>query len=110
MKRICSLVIVLVALFSLTSAALSAQLAWNSKEFMGEDEIRPGMVGYGKTVYQGTKIETFGVQVIGVLKKVDFGFDMILVKLTSGPVVDRKLQTVAGMSGSPIYINNRLIG
>ncbi|MHB9025161.1 MAG: SMP-30/gluconolactonase/LRE family protein [Armatimonadota bacterium] len=88
----------------------SAQLAWDPKEFMGVDEIAPGMVGYGKTVYQGTKIETFGVEVIGVLKNADFGMDMILVKVTSGPVVDRKLQTVSGMSGSPIYIHDRLIG
>jgi len=87
-----------------------AQLAWNPKEFMGVDEIMPGMTGYGKTVFQGTNIEKFDVEVIGVLKKIDFGFDMILVKVTSGPVVDRKLQTVAGMSGSPIYIDDRLIG
>jgi hypothetical protein len=88
----------------------SAQLQWDPQEFMGVEEIRTGMVGYGKTVYEGTNIETFDIEVIGVLRKIDFGFDMILIRITSGPVVDRKLQTVSGMSGSPIYINDRMIG
>jgi hypothetical protein len=91
-------------------SAVHAQLAWDPRAFMGLEEINPGMVGYGKTVYKGTKVETFDIEVIGVLKKIDFGFDMILIRVTSGPVVDRKLQTVSGMSGSPIYIDDRLIG
>jgi len=102
----------LVLLFVLVamSAHAATRLAWDSKVFMGIDEIKPGMTGYGKTVFQGTKIETFNVTVIGVLRKIDVDFDMILIKVTSGPVVERKLQTVEGMSGSPIYINGRLIG
>ncbi len=102
----CVLCIVLAAL----SAHAAARLAWDPKVFMGLDEIKPGMTGYGKTVYQGTKIETFNVTVIGVLRKIDVDSDMILIKVTSGPVVERKLQSVEGMSGSPIYINGRLIG
>ncbi|HEY3376920.1 MAG TPA: SpoIVB peptidase S55 domain-containing protein, partial [Armatimonadota bacterium] len=100
-------------LFVLLFAPISSHaspLSWDAKAFMGVDEIKPGMIGYGKTVFAGTKIEKFNIKVIGVLKKLDFGFDMILIKVTSGPVVTQKLQTVEGMSGSPIYINNRLIG
>ncbi len=104
---LCGLMLVVLVL---SAVMASAQLAWDPKEFMGVEEITPGMVGYGKTVFQGTKVETFDIEVVGVLKKVDFGFDMILIRVTSGPVVDRKLQTVAGMSGSPIYIDDRLIG
>jgi len=100
----------LVILLGLCANIASAQLQWDSKEFMGIDEIKAGMVGYGKTVYAGTKIEKFDIEVVGVLRKVDFGFDMILIRVTSGPVVDRHLQTVEGMSGSPIYIDDRLIG
>lgn len=110
MRHLFSLLTLCVLLLVTASAVSAGQLAWNSKEFMGVDEIRPGMIGYGKTVFEGTKVATFNIQVIGVLKKLDFGFDMILIKVTSGPVLDRKLQTVEGMSGSPIYINNRLIG
>ena len=109
-KRIGGYLVLLGLLGALCAQMGWAQLAWDPKEFMGVDEITPGMTGYGKTVYQGTNIEKFDIEVIGVLKKIDFGFDMILIKVTSGPVVDRKLQTVAGMSGSPIYIDDRLIG
>ena len=109
MKHIGGMLVLFCLVFGLFAPA-RAQLAWDPKEFMGVDEITPGMTGYGKTVYQGTKIEKFNIEVVGVLKKLDFGFDMILIKVTSGPVIDRKLQTVAGMSGSPIYIDDRLIG
>ncbi len=91
-------------------AQAATRLAWDSHAFMGIDEIKPGMVGYGKTVYQGTKIETFNIVVIGVLRKIDVDFDMILIKVTSGPCVEQKLYSVEGMSGSPIYIHGRLIG
>lgn len=110
MKRTACLVGLLLVIVGAFASAASAQLAWDPKEFMGIDEVVPGMVGYGKTVFQGTKVETFDIEVVGVLKKIDFGFDMILIRVTSGPVVDRKLQTVSGMSGSPIYVNDRLIG
>jgi len=109
-KRLGWLIAYMVLLLVICINAASAQLQWDPKEFMGIEEIKPGMVGYGKTVYEGTKIDTFDIEVIGVLRKVDFGFDMILIKITSGPVVDKKLQTVEGMSGSPIYIDDRLIG
>ena len=74
----------------IVTGARATRLSWDPQAFMGVNEIKPGMVGYGKTVFQGTKIETFNVQVIGVLRKIDFGFDMILIKVTSGPMVERK--------------------
>jgi hypothetical protein len=109
-KRLSWLLCLCFCLLGVCSSLASAQLAWNPKEMMGVNEIFPGMKGYGKTVFEGTRVETFDIEVIGVLKKIDFGFDMILIKVTSGPVVDRKLQTVSGMSGSPIYLDDRLIG
>lgn len=110
MKQTLWLIGLLLLFFGTLSSSVSAQVAWNPKEFMGVDEITTGMTGYGKTVFHGTKIEKFNIEVIGVLSKVDFGFDMILIRVKDGPVVDNKLQTVEGMSGSPIYINDRLIG
>ncbi|HOF86989.1 MAG TPA: SpoIVB peptidase S55 domain-containing protein [Armatimonadota bacterium] len=110
MKRLSWLLCLCFCLLGACSTLASAQLAWDPKEMMGLDEIFPGMTGYGKTVFEGTAVEQFDIEVIGVLKKIDFGFDMILIKVTSGPVVQRKLQTVSGMSGSPIYLDDRLIG
>lgn len=110
MRRINWLFGVMLLLLGASAFSASAKLTWDDKEFMSIREISPGMRGYGKTVFQGTKIETFNIEVVGILRKIDFGFDMILIKVLDGPVVDRKLQTVAGMSGSPIYIDDRLIG
>lgn len=77
-------------------------------EIMGVEELRPGMKGYGKTVFLGTDIETFEVEIIGVLKKYEAESDMILVRLLGD--LFEKTGIIAGMSGSPIYINDKLIG
>ena len=77
-------------------------------ETMDTDEITPGMKGYGKTVFSGNQIETFDVEILGVLKNWEAGNDMILVKMTGGPL--EKTGIIAGMSGSPVYVDNRLIG
>jgi hypothetical protein len=73
-------------------------------------EIKPGMKGYGLTVFQGTKIERFEVEVLGVLPKANMGHDLIFIKMTGGPLHTRGVNIAAGMSGSPIYINGRLAG
>ncbi len=80
-------------------------LAW---ETMDTDEIKPGMKGYGRTVFSGKQIESFDVEVLGVLKNWEAGNDMILVKMTGGPL--EKTGIIAGMSGSPVYIDDKLIG
>ena len=77
-------------------------------ETMDTDEITPGMKGYGRTVFSGNQIETFDVEILGVLKNWESRTDMILVKMTGGPL--EKTGIIAGMSGSPVYIDNKLIG
>jgi hypothetical protein len=73
-------------------------------------DIKPGMKGYGKTVFKGTKIETFKVEILGVMKKANMGTDLILVKLAGGPITQRGANLIEGMSGSPIYVNGKIIG
>jgi len=73
-------------------------------------QIRPGAKGVGKSVFRGTEVESFGVTVIGVLRRVDFDKDIILVRIDSGPPVSRGYGVVSGMSGSPVYIDGKLIG
>jgi sugar lactone lactonase YvrE len=80
------------------------------KEIMLVDDVKPGMKGYGKTVFLGTKISTFKVEVIGVLKKVNNGTDLIVVKMSGGPMTERGANLIHGVSGSPIYINGKLVG
>ncbi len=82
-------------------------LAQNTS-FMSVAEVRPGMKGFGKTVFKGTTIEQFDVEILGVLKNFAPKQDMILVRLAGGPLA--KTGVIAGMSGSPIYIEGKLIG
>ncbi len=77
-------------------------------ETMDTDEITPGMKGYGRTVFSGNQIETFDVEILGVLKNWEARNDMILIKMTGGPL--EKTGIIAGMSGSPVYVDNKLIG
>jgi sugar lactone lactonase YvrE len=74
------------------------------------DQIRPGMRGIGKSVFEGTRIDTFRVTVMGVLRKIDFGGDLVLIRIDDGPVVRRHQGVSQGMSGSPIYIDGKLVG
>lgn len=66
------------------------------------------MKGYGLTVFEGTRPERFDVEVIDVLHRFMPKQDLILIK-TSHPRLD-VAKVVAGMSGSPIYIDGRMIG
>jgi hypothetical protein len=71
-------------------------------------EIKEGMKGYGLTVFKGTEPERFDVEVIGILKSFRPGEPLILVK-TPNPRLDIT-KTVAGMSGSPIFLDGRIAG
>jgi hypothetical protein len=79
-------------------------------EYIPVERIRPGMRGYCKSTFNGTSISTFPVTVIGILKGVDFGMDLILVRIDGGPVVAKGWGIVSGMSGSPVYISGKLVG
>jgi len=77
--------------------------------YLTADKLRRGMKGYGLTVFQGTKPEKFNVEVIGVMHNVwDIDSDVILIRC-SGHGLD-KTGIAAGMSGSPIYVDGKLIG
>ena len=73
------------------------------------DEVRPGMVGTGRTVFSGTELADFKVHVLGVMRNV-IGpkRSLILARLEGGPLA--KTGVIAGMSGSPVYVDGRLMG
>ncbi|MFP4498636.1 MAG: SpoIVB peptidase S55 domain-containing protein, partial [Vulcanimicrobiota bacterium] len=73
-------------------------------------EIRPGMRGYGLSVFNGNRIERFPIVVLGRLKNAIGESDMILIKVLGGYPVSHHTGIIAGMSGSPIYIDGRLAG
>ena len=73
------------------------------------DEVRPGMIGVGRTVFQGADLADFKVQIIGVLRNVQGPRrNLILARLEGGPLAQTGV--AAGMSGSPVYVDGRLIG
>lgn len=73
------------------------------------EEIRPGMVGVGRTVYAGHDLEEFRVTILGVMRNVvGPRRDLILARLEGGPLANTGV--IQGMSGSPVYIDDRLIG
>lgn len=72
-------------------------------------EIKAGMVGIGRTVFEGTELQDFKAYILGVLHNVQGPKrDLILARLEGGPLA--KTGVAAGMSGSPVYIDGRLIG
>ena len=73
------------------------------------DEIRPGMVGIGRTVFEGDRLDDFKVHIIGVLRNsIGPRRNLILARLEGGPLANTGV--IAGMSGSPVYIDGRLVG
>jgi hypothetical protein len=81
-------------------------------QFMDVSEIKPGMRGIGKSVFTQTKIEDFEVEIIDVINNISPRGDLILARLSGGsfPGGLEKSGLIAGMSGSPVYIDGKLIG
>jgi hypothetical protein len=75
-------------------------------------EIRPGMRGVGKTVIHGQTPEEFQFEVIDILQGGGgpISSERLILFRMLGPMIDKTGGTAAGMSGSPLYINGRLIG
>jgi hypothetical protein len=71
-------------------------------------DVRAGQHAIGKTVFQGNKIEEFQVDILGVLENVGPRQSIILAKLSGGPLAETGV--MQGMSGSPVYMDGRLVG
>ena len=75
---------------------------------MAVRDIRPGMKGQGRTVFSGGKIESFNFEVLGIQRNMAPGRALIMVKASGGPLAETGI--LAGMSGSPCYIDGKLVG
>jgi hypothetical protein len=98
----------LAVLLSLTAFLAPAAAGPKPGTYWRVDDVRRGMKGYGLTVMKGTKIETFQAEVLGVLKNTSPGRDMVLCRLAGLGL--EKTGIIAGMSGSPVYIDGKLLG
>ncbi|HET7436757.1 MAG TPA: SpoIVB peptidase S55 domain-containing protein [Thermoanaerobaculia bacterium] len=95
-------------LVAVALACLSASAVFAGEATMPLSQIQKGMKGYGVTVFEGNKLERFDVEILGVLSNIGPGQDLILAQVDS-PVV-RRTGVLAGMSGSPVYIDGKVIG
>src|SRR5213075_2084279 len=77
---------------------------FDPQKHMRVSEIKPGMKGYGLSVFRGTKIERFDAEVISILRNFNPKLNVILVRL-SGQNLEHT-GGIAGMSGSPIYLKD----
>jgi hypothetical protein len=80
----------------------------SAAETLPVDRVQPGMVGEGLTVFSGDKLEPFKVHVLGVLRNFGPKQNLILARLEGGPLAETGV--IAGMSGSPVYIEGKLVG
>jgi hypothetical protein len=73
------------------------------------EDLRPGMKGTARTVFSGTSPQDFGIEIIGVLPGFTGPRQSTIIARLSGANVD-KTGVFAGMSGSPVFIEDRLVG
>src|SRR5262245_36465697 len=95
----CALSLALLGLMGLSAATPQMSIS----------EIRPGMVGIGHTVFNGTQVEEFRSNILGVIDNViGTQRNLILARLDESPFA--RTGVIAGASGSPVYIDGKLIG
>src|SRR5918993_648044 len=86
----------------------SAISARDARLFALED-LRPGMKGVSRTVFSGSEPQEFGVEILGVLPGFPAPRQTAIIAKLSGANVE-KTAVFAGMSGSPVFIDGRLVG
>ncbi|MBN2318342.1 MAG: hypothetical protein JXR49_04660 [Acidobacteria bacterium] len=83
-------------------------IARANTEFFDINDLKPGMKGVGKTCFRGDRPEEFQVEILGVLRGFEAGADAVLARL-SGEMLD-ETGVFEGMSGSPVFIDGKLLG
>lgn len=108
----CALVHGALVLCALVLATLPLGAAEASRPILPIDQVERGQRGYGLTVFAGTEVERFEVEVLGVVRNDNPGSNFILARLRGGPEEQDLEQTgvIRGMSGSPVFIDDKLVG
>lgn len=99
----------LLSLFALGVSLPTILTAQTAQPTIPVDQIHPGMQGVAYTVFQGVKPEPMDLEVLGVLRNVNGPKGNIILIRLHGPKVEYT-GVVAGMSGSPVYIDGKLAG
>ena len=94
---------------ALAIAILPVTAVAQSNEILPLDQVRAGMQGYAYTIFAGDQVERFDLEVIGVMPNFLGPRQSIILVQLKGPKVERT-GVVAGMSGSPVYLDGKLAG
>ena len=103
-----AILILALASFAVAQKAVTAPKAGGPELFPLED-LRPGMKGVARTVFNGSDTQEFGVEILGVLPGFPGPRQSAIIAKLSGSNVDRT-GVFAGMSGSPVYIDGKVVG
>ena len=103
-----ALVVFLLASFAVAQKAVAPAKPSAPAIFALED-LRPGMKGVARTVFSGSDAQEFGVEILGVLPGFPGPRQSAIIAKLSGTNVDRT-GVFAGMSGSPVYIDGKIVG
>jgi hypothetical protein len=93
----------------LAAATLSPALSAQSNDTLPLSQVRPGMQGYAYTIFAGDQVEKFDLEVIGVMPNFLGPQQSIILVQLKGEKVEHT-GVVAGMSGSPVYLDGKLAG
>lgn len=99
----------LIALVAPVLAQTSPEASSRKVEYFPLEDIRAGQKGSARTVFSGAEPQEFGVEVLGVLKGYPAPRQSLIIAKLSGVQVERT-SVFAGMSGSPVYIDGKLVG
>ena len=100
---LCALVV-----FCLAAPHGYSQIEWDAEKFMPLSEVKPGMKGKGYTVFSGTTVEEFEFKVVSIIYDRFPGWHVVWVEGLSDNI--KYTGVAGGMSGSPMYIDGRLMG
>ena len=98
------------AVAALVAATVAATVAGAQEPAptMPVEQVERGQTGYGLSVFEGSDPERFEVEVLGVMRETSPGRSMILARLSGQGLEETGV--IAGMSGSPVYLDDRLVG
>jgi hypothetical protein len=96
-------------LFLVAGVSLAGSDTLSAVEILPLSDVRPGMTGVGRTVFEGSRIDEFKVTILGVLENaMGAKQSLIIARLEGGPL--ERTGVIAGMSGSPVFVDGKLLG
>src|SRR5437879_11933063 len=103
------LILAAIALILGAAAAPAVRAAADQPHILPLEQVKPGMRGVGYTIFAGDQLEPFDVEVVGILPNL-MGAKQSIIRVELHGDKAEHTGVVAGMSGSPVYIDGKLMG